>query len=588
MFSPIMHALHAGFSSSQVLKYIASKFPHLSNAIHTASAAGFTADMILRKISGKQGKGKPAEEFMTPHEQYVRNLQKTKDKNKTNVIGALGTAGAVGAGLYGISQMGKGVRPSQILPAQASRRGPQGIPGPQTRLGLPAPGQAAGAQQARAPASPMQPQAPIAPPYPLPGQQAQAPQSAPMPQPSPAKKASQVLDQVIIRGQPLGDLVKKIISVNNQNGSIQTAADVALVLEHTFLNNAQKKWLQQNSDVPLEQLIESYMQEQPEQQTQEAPQEAEEIPAETNEMAPAMPQEINRSAAIPEQMPMDTKEKSTPKVSEKIKGASFGMHHAPKLSDKKLRAESFAVPTYKFSDETPKEFESRKVINEAIEKAAKMISEDKTFLDVPGFNWGSSKKMKYSFSSEILKYIAGIPNPVHALLDDEEHRELNAALESVGISPSLSTETPTGDPDIYGAHLDKDMVWNMLLAVEPRLHTIDRPKSVKKRGNMGTTELRRMLTHAVYGVISGKRITNKLVDKIGKISSVSSSLDTLAEALKQGKINKGLQASEEIQKLSDEEFFGILDDYLEEKEKEEKEYLKAKDEAGKTPRKKAT
>lgn len=571
MFSPIMHALSSGFSSAQVLKHIARKFPQFANTIHAASAAGFTADMILKKLSGKKGKEKKAEDFMTPHERTVRNMQKTKDADKMRVLGALGTAGAVGAGLYGISQMGKGVRPSQILPAQASQRGPAQVPGmARPRMGLPAPGQAAGAPQTPIQPLPASPQAPITPqpmpsatPTPGPALGGLSPQQAP-------KKASQVLNQVSIHGAPLGALVNQIISTPNRSGKQQTAQDVADVIEHTFLSPAQKKWLKQNSDKPLDELIEEYLQEQPEQEQgqgmEEQPMQAAPPPMPMQE--PQMNQgmtPISQQKSTPE-MPV-----LKPKIAEKVQSASFGASAPPKLSNKKLKQESFAIPTYKFHDETPKEFHNRRVINEAIEKAAKTIAKGDTFLDVPGFDWDPRGKMHYSVSSEILKYLAGIPNPVNQLLDDEEHEELNAALREAGLGDVMMQATPMGDPNIYGAQLGKDMVWNMLLAVEPRLQKIDKPKTVKgiPGKKMGTTELRRTLTHAVYGVLSGKRITNNLVEKIGKISVVANSMDVLAEALRQGKINESLKISEEIQKLSHNDFWDLVDRELESRGKEE-------------------
>jgi hypothetical protein len=84
---------------------------------------------------------------------------------------------------------------------------------------------------------------------------------------------------------------------------------------------------------------------------------------------------------------------------------------------------------------------------------------------------------------------------------------------------------------------------------------------------MGTAEIRRYLTHAVYGALSGKTITTQLADKIQKISSAAMAIDAMAEAAKQGNMNAMIKEQERLLQ-EDEYFYSLFTDLVEEKARE--------------------
>jgi len=230
---------------------------------------------------------------------------------------------------------------------------------------------------------------------------------------------------------------------------------------------------------------------------------------------------------------------------------ALGKTKKPRTNDF-LEKSKFSTPLYQFSGESDKDYRSREIINSAIEKASKAISEGYIFVDFPDAWRGS--KFHFSTASDVLRLLAGMPSSFESTLTDDEKGEIFDGID---------------EGNIYGAHLTPNLVWNMLLATEPRMQTIDKPKSVKGHAmgtnkTMGTSELRRSLTHAVYGVLSGKNITTKLADKIKKITMTANTMDLLNAAMKQGKIQDALRISEEIQSLPQKEFWSLFTEEVEE------------------------
>ncbi len=243
----------------------------------------------------------------------------------------------------------------------------------------------------------------------------------------------------------------------------------------------------------------------------------------------------------------------------RLLSAAFRENQAQLISEaKSLETRNFSIPHYKYAGEDDEDFNNRSVLFDAIKKGAKAIIEGKTFLDFPNaFTKGSST------AQDVLRFMAGIPNIYSPLLDDEEKDELSNALIESGQLSTPGLKPAPGERDIYGAQITPNLVWNLLLAVEPRLSTMERPPSVKgyktnKKGGMGTTELRRFLTHAVYGVLSGKTISTELSDKIARISVASSSVNAIANAAKLGKIDKIHEEMNRIWK-NDKELADLMD-----------------------------
>jgi hypothetical protein len=69
---------------------------------------------------------------------------------------------------------------------------------------------------------------------------------------------------------------------------------------------------------------------------------------------------------------------------------------------------------------------------------------------------------------------------------------------------------------------------------------------------MGSAEFRKYLTQSVYGVMSGKTISNNLADKINRISMASEGIDAIVRAAKAGD-RRRIEA--EMEKLMDDDAF---------------------------------
>lgn len=118
MTAAISKALLHGYNARTILNRIANQFPNAANAIYTAQTAGYAAETILQAISDPKKKNKAnAEDYLTEHEKIHKRGKDRQKRSALTALGALGTAGAVGAGLYSLSQSGKAVQPSAVLPA---------------------------------------------------------------------------------------------------------------------------------------------------------------------------------------------------------------------------------------------------------------------------------------------------------------------------------------------------------------------------------------------------------------------------------------------------------------------------------------
>jgi hypothetical protein len=118
MSALIGKALLYGYTPRVILNKISRQFPKAATAIHTAQAAGYTADVILQSLVDPKKKNKTnADDYLTAHERIHKKNKDRKKRAALTALGALGTAGAIGTGLYALSQAGKAIQPSAILPA---------------------------------------------------------------------------------------------------------------------------------------------------------------------------------------------------------------------------------------------------------------------------------------------------------------------------------------------------------------------------------------------------------------------------------------------------------------------------------------
>lgn len=246
-------------------------------------------------------------------------------------------------------------------------------------------------------------------------------------------------------------------------------------------------------------------------------------------------------------------------VNDRVREAAFGKEKPKTMESYAQRAESFHVPNYHYAGESKKEFDNRKILYDAANKAAKAISEGKDFTDfmkTTGKFDPESKGQIYSTAADVLRFLAGIPNVYNAVLDEDEKQELSDSLIAQG-SMSEGQRPTEGERNVHGAQLTPNLIWNLLQSVEPRLTTMERPKSIKGHqmspgGKMGSAELRRFLNHNVYGILSGKTVSSELAGIIEKVSQATSMMDSMIQAARAGNLRK---MDEYMEKLMDMEFF---------------------------------
>ena len=111
----IGNALLYGYPSYALVNYLSKKFPQHAGKIQAAQTAGISADQILKYVTRDDPQEQAA---MTEHERTVQRDVSRKRKAALQVLGALGTAGAIGAGIASYASRNRAVQPSQILPAQ--------------------------------------------------------------------------------------------------------------------------------------------------------------------------------------------------------------------------------------------------------------------------------------------------------------------------------------------------------------------------------------------------------------------------------------------------------------------------------------
>ena len=116
--SAILSAIGRGFTSSTIIRKLATNYPQYSNELLGLQAAGYSGHQILRKIYNKKtGKNLDEDSFLTEHE---KTMKKDAQRKKTRALTTLGVLGAVGAGAAGaihLAGRNAAIQPTQILPA---------------------------------------------------------------------------------------------------------------------------------------------------------------------------------------------------------------------------------------------------------------------------------------------------------------------------------------------------------------------------------------------------------------------------------------------------------------------------------------
>lgn len=245
MASPILSALTHGYGARVILNQIMRRYPEHASKIIAAEAAGYAGNQILKSLD-KKSKDTSEDDYLTEHEKTQKRDIQQKRKAAMQVLGTIGTAGAIGAGAYAYSQRNKALR-GEILPAipnPPKQEFQRYLPPGQQRLALPGPRD----MQNR----PQQPQGPIqpAPYYPEQEQQQEPPQQPqPSQQPEPPKR--DILKSVdLVRNVRAQNHVENMI--DHGYGPVQGALILRAVMPKNIISILDK------AEGGLERLIEDY------------------------------------------------------------------------------------------------------------------------------------------------------------------------------------------------------------------------------------------------------------------------------------------------------------------------------------------
>jgi hypothetical protein len=546
MMPLIGQLLGFGYTASQILSYISKKFPELTKGILNAQNQGFDPEKILKFISNKAPVNKKnQEELLNSNDAYMRNIGlHTRQERNENTAKYLKGAIGFGAGVLATAPFAKkaydvfsGMQSGAVKPDEIIQTRPQkGTP--PTRLGLPGPEIQQGKQGQPTPPTTPQGQPPIE----TQGQPQPLEQPPVLNEPvTPEEKAFMASEQEI---QTLWDMAKSGKRAGGPADEFLKTANKLIksgdITDYDTFKQFRKWWKTTESENKRGNPLTEF----------------ELFRHQTSSWTGQKPAKVGDQFETPKGKRATLQEMKnkvyTVAFADGSKG-QFDENKLKKLSEATPKARDFANALYKAPHETEEEWDQRKTIHSAAKKAAKEIIQGKTFLDLPTPE-GASKH--YSTAVDVLQFMAGMPNVYNDLLDDDEKQEL---FEASGMTEMLRP-TKLGDRPIHGAQITPNMVWNMLIAVEPKLTTMKRPMSQKKSGalksgEMGSAEFRRQLTHNVYGILSGKNISTELSDKINKISTAVPILDKLVQSFKTKKLK---ETEEEMNKLADDDYFASL------------------------------
>jgi hypothetical protein len=211
--NPITQALGSGYNHQQILGYLLNAYPHLKNKINKAVNAGYPPEQIIDFLSGMINTNRPyqpAPRGSTQQSIGARKKREDELKQQQLLKTALSLAGGVAAGSAA----------RNVLPAVGSLLG-RGQP-PQT------PAQTAQAPVAQAMGAP-------------PAQAGQAP--AP-----PGLNAQNLLNQMGIAPR-----IQNLLNAGNPAKVVSSAVK-------SMLTPGQKTWLKTQTDQPIEEIVNEYMQ----------------------------------------------------------------------------------------------------------------------------------------------------------------------------------------------------------------------------------------------------------------------------------------------------------------------------------------
>ncbi len=577
----ILYALTHGYGAHKIVSQLAKKYPKHANAIHNAQALGYSADTILRHGLNKNDPDyEETDQILTEHAKARRSHEANKREAAIQAIGLLGTAGAVTAGGYQLYNMNRAIRPNAIPPPLQAQRQAATQPQIQARQPLQIGQPGSPPPQRPIPQNPRDP-SPI-----MGGPQSPRPQGgSPQPNNQPPANPQEILQQnpIVERNY---NLVRNIDETSRFENMVAQGYDVATTaaLLKSVLPKS-KVALLDKTEGGLEGVVANFMlynqanppaireqfqpkhintppipQQQQGDQSQGQPQitpvQAEQMQGQADQMqgqeVPFIPEEQMQQQAQQAQQQqqglMQPGQAQRPNMTENMQriAGKIGQPQQEQESPQ-IKRDRFAIANKRGKDEKPVDFTKRKLLNDTLKTAAKMVASGKDFSDLP-----YQPSVTYSTAKDVLKFLAGAPTTFDELLDDEEKEELHDASNPQGIESSLQ-----------GAHMTPNLVWNLILSINPKVTDLVPPsikgsKGKPAGGKMGTTEARRFLTHAVAGILGGKTVSFELADKIGKISQATDALDIIANAAAHGDVRK---IEDQLMKL-DPAIFEVLESQL--------------------------
>lgn len=252
-------ALAAGYTAKELLNFIAKLYPNFSKQIKNASAAGYTAEQIANFVGQskksrlnrfKSGPEQPPPYSPESEDNALIRGSKATEKTIPEGVKNFGKAALGAAGAYALNR---------IIPSQISRLGSETPSLEQT------------------PNTPEPSETPVI----------SNPQNTNISPPKKSINASDLFKQM--------DLDVKI----QQIASGQPPAIVAKILDQHMLSPSQKKWLKEQTNEPLENLVQQYLSQ----------------PSSSDQAAEA-------NITIPEQKPERTPEQKTPLSTPEVKQAA--------------------------------------------------------------------------------------------------------------------------------------------------------------------------------------------------------------------------------------------------------------------------
>jgi len=620
MFTPILNAIGAGYTANQVLGYVTRRYPQFANYIQHAAVAGYATNTILKSLN-KDDDSPNADAYLTENEWLKRDNQKKRSTERKYLAGGIAGAAAL-AGGAGYLLSGRGaINPSQILPAAA--RGAAGVGGAAGQTinvtpNAPIRPNIGGGQARQIPqqqgnrpwnrhSTPVKPNTPLQ----LTNQQRQVTQQAarqpPPIQPRPTKPGIQTpeviappfdhnpqtninlitnlkedkrIAQAVTSGlapaavlQVLRETIpkSKLALLDRAEGGFEQAInDFTQYKQHEIAKLASEekrtaalgKFNQNKSLSQTE--ADRFNKKYPKPLIQSQEIGNEELQPDVDYTEEFDEEPISEEQNQPIQPIISAQMRPEGDVEKRVKEASRGNESPKTLAEtKELNYKRFSIPNYRYPGEAKEEFDNRKLMFDAINKASHALVKGKSFLDYMPINKEGSPRVQISTAADVLRFMAGIPNIYDPLLDDSEREEISEALLESGQMSTPGLKPGSGERDIYGAQMTPNLVWNLLLAVEPRLYKMEKPPSIKgykmaPGKKMGTAELRRFLTHSVYGVLSGRTISSELAEKIEKISNATASHDAIVKATKAGNVAK-MEAEMEKLAKDDPYFLEMMD-----------------------------